>query len=141
MSLQWSLSREIPASTAEVVGGLLDEDSFYRYVGDHFDELLPDESVFESLYQETGRGAVSPLLLSLVTIFQSMEKVPDRMAAKLVATRLDWKYACHLPLGYPGFHFTVLYGFRKRLKGNEQERLIFEEILNKLKELRRERDF
>jgi transposase len=137
MSLQWSLSQEVPESTisAKTVGTLLEEDDLYLYIGNHFNELLPDESVFEPMYCETGRGAVPPQLLFLVTIFQFLEKVPDRMAAKLIASRLDWKYACHLPLDYPGFHFTVLHGFRDRLKENDQDRALFEEIVGKLVDL------
>ena len=42
------------------------------------------------------------LVLSMVTLFQYIEQVPDREAADAVRTRLDWKYALHLPIDYPG---------------------------------------
>ena len=132
MSLQWELSREIPADTAQIGQKVLSEENIYRQIGDRFQEILPEEDVFEELYERTGRGAISPLLLALVTVFQMMEKVPDRVAAAWVASRIDWKYALHLPLGYAGFHFTDLLAFRKRLLAHNQERLVFEQVLLKL---------
>ncbi|MBM4429970.1 MAG: IS1182 family transposase [Chloroflexi bacterium] len=135
MSLQWELSRDVPEDTATVGRMILREDNPYRQIGDRFDELLPEENVFGPMYAETGRGAISPLLLSLVTVFQMWEKVTDRYAAEMVAARIDWKYALHLPLLYRGFHFTDLYAFRVRLLEHGEERLVFEQILAKLKAL------
>ena len=44
-----------------------------------------------------------------------------RAAAEFVASRIDWKYAPHLPLDYPGFHWTDLLAFRNRLREHQQE--------------------
>jgi len=135
MSLQWELSRDVPEDTAAVGRTIFKEGHPYRQIGDHFDQLLPEENVFGPMYAETGRGAISPLLLSLVTVFQMLEKLADRYAADMVAARIDWKYALHLPLLYSGFHFTDLYAFRVRLLEHGEERLVFERILAKLKAL------
>lgn len=135
MSLQWFLPREVPADTARVGETLFPETNVYRLLGDHFNELFPEESLFAPMYVETGRGALPPLLMALVTVFQMLEKVPDRLAAQQVVSRMDWKYALHLPLTYRGFHFTDLSAFRQRLFDHAQERLLFEQLLLKLKEL------
>jgi hypothetical protein len=55
-----------------------------------------------------------PLLMALVTVFQFLEKVPDRSVAERVLSRIDWKYALRLPLGYAGFHFTDWYALQVR---------------------------
>jgi transposase len=94
---------------------------------------MPTEERFAPLYSERGRGAISPLLLALVTVFQMLEKVPDRAAARYVVTRFDWKYALHLPLGYTGFHFTDLSAFRERLLQHGQERWLFDYLIEQLK--------
>ena len=133
MSLQWQLSRKVPEDTARVGHAILKEGNIYRQIGDRFDALFPEEEVFASLYDTQGRGAIPPLLMALVTVFQMLEKVPDRMAAEWVVSRLDWKYALHLPLGYTGFHFTDLYAFRQRLLAHGQERLVFDQVLENLK--------
>ncbi len=135
MSLQWHLSRDVPKDTAKIGQTILGESNPYRQIGDRFNELFPEEDVFGEMYEVTGRGAISPLLLALVTAFQMLEKAPDRLAAEWVVSRIDWKYALHLPLTYTGFHFTDLYAFRQRLLEHQQERLMFEQLLLKLKAL------
>jgi transposase len=135
MSLQWSVSREVPPDTAAIGQVVLKAESVYRQIGDHFDALFPQDSEFAFMYDEQGRGAIPPLLVGLVTAFQMLEKVPDRAAAEFVASRIDWKYALHLPLNYPGFHWTDLLAFRNRLREHQQERLLFDQILAKLQGL------
>jgi len=135
MSLQWALNRAVPEDTAALGQVILRPDNIYRQLGDRFNDLFPEESVFAPLYEETGRGAIAPLLTSLVTVFQMMEKVPDRLAADYVISRIDWKYALHLPLTYTGFHFTDLYAFRVRLYEHQEERLVFDQLLAKLNAL------
>ncbi len=135
MSLQWSLSREVPQDTATLGQRIFPPTLVYRQIGDRFDQLFPLEALFAPLYDPQGRGAISPLLLGLVTVFQMLEKLPDRTAAEYVVTRLDWKYALHLPLEYAGFHFTDLSAFRARLLTHHQERLLFDQLLTRLKAL------
>jgi hypothetical protein len=40
--------------------------------------------------------------LYLVTIFQYVETLPDQLARETIRKRIDWKYALHVPLNYPG---------------------------------------
>jgi transposase len=132
MSLQWQLSREISADTMAIGQVLFPESDFYRQLGDRFNELFPEESAFEGLHAPTGPGVIPRLLLGLVTVFQMPNQAPDRRAAAWVVSRLDWKYALHLPLTYTGFHFSNLNHFRTLLVQNQQERRLFEELLAKL---------
>jgi len=132
MSLQWALSREVPEDTGKLGRQLLGSSNIYRQIGDRFKEIFPEEEVFASMYKRGGRGAISPLLMSIVTVFQMMERVADRTAAELVVSRIDWKYALHLPLTYAGFHFTDLLAYRQRLLEHGQERLVFDQLLQKM---------
>lgn len=134
VSLKWKLSRSVPEDTARC-GKLFPEDGLHRTIGDRFGELFPDESAFASLYCTTGRSAISPLLLALVTVLQMLERVPDRTAAEWVVSRMDWKYALHLPLDYPGFHHTALHAFRQRLLAHGEEALVFDRLLSRLQEM------
>jgi transposase len=124
----------IPADTAGVGQKLLPPTNPYRVIGDHLADLL-DDAQFAALYDTTGRAALSPALLALVTLFQFMENIPDREAAEQVVVRLDWKYALHLPLDDAGFDFSCLCYFRRRLLEHAQERLVFEQILGKIQAL------
>jgi transposase len=121
---------EIPADIAAVGQKLLPPTNPYRVIGDHLADIL-DDAHFADLYDSTGRAAISPSLLALVTLFQFMENIPDREAAEHVVVRLDWKYALHLPLDDAGFDFSCLCYFRRRLLEHAQARLVFEQILGK----------
>jgi IS5 family transposase len=81
------------------------------------------------MYSKVGRGAIHPVVLSLVTVFQYQENIPDRAAAQWAVARMDWKYALHMPLDWKGFHYADLCNFRKRLLKYEAERLIFDKVL------------
>jgi len=125
---------EMPAAIAAVGQTLLPESNPYRVIGDHLADVL-DDAHFAALYETTGRAAISPSLLALVTLFQFMENSPDREAAEQVVVRLDWKYALHLPVTYAGFDFSCLCYFRRRLLEHAQERLVFEQILGQIQAL------
>jgi transposase len=130
MSLQTDCWREeIPVDTAEVGQAILAADDPYRRVGEEVGDFL-HLSDFAALYSALGRRAIAPIILSLVTIFQYLENLPDREAARWAVMRLDWKYALHVPLTWLGFHFTTLHYFRARLLEQGQERLIFDKVLN-----------
>ncbi len=129
MSLQRPLCRFVPDDTAQLCQPLMQAGSPYRLIGDSYDEFVPYEDKFAVMYKDTGRGAVSPVLLSLVTVLQMLENVADRTAADYVVMRLDWKYALHLPLSYAGFHFSVLSDFRQRLMEHGKERLVFDYLV------------
>lgn len=129
MSLQadcWQ--EEIPVEVAEIGQAILEEEDPYRLVGDEVQEVLSLED-FAHLYSEEGRGAICPIILGLVVIFQFLENIPDREAAKWAKVRLDWKYALHVPLRWKGFHYSTLSNFRRRLLEQGEERLLFEKVL------------
>jgi transposase len=110
----------IPEETLNLGHTLLDEDNLYRKIGDEYAELIKDED-FASMYSNTGQAAYSPARLSLVTVLRAMEHLSDRVALRMVRTRIDWKYALHLPLEDDGFDASVLSEFRSRLVNNQAE--------------------
>lgn len=129
MSLQEDCWREeIPGEVAEIGRAILDADDPYRLIGDEVGEMLSLED-FAPLYSKEGRGALCPIILGLIVIFQFLENIPDREAAKWAKVRLDWKYALHVPLRWAGFHYSSLSYFRQRLLAQGQERLLFEKVL------------
>lgn len=128
MSLQCKWNKQIPVDTAQVGRAILAEHDPYRLVGDGVNEFLRLEE-FASLYSKLGRGAVCPIILSLVTVFQFLENLPDREAARRAVTGIDCKYALHVPLTWRGFHFSDLSNFRQRLLEHGAERLVFDKVV------------
>ena len=134
MSLQVREAGAIPAEIKAWGEARLAPENVYRVLGDQLADLVRDEE-FAELYEATGRHAISPAVLALVTLFQYLEQVPDREAASMVVTRLDWKYALHLPLLGRGFDYSDLCHFRARLVAHQAERLVFEAVLGRIEGL------
>jgi transposase len=94
--------------------------------------IYSDEQ-FADLFPVRGQPAEAPWRLALVTIFQFMERLPDRQAADAVRSRLDWKYALSLELTDPGFDHTVLSEFRSRLVGHGAEERLLDTLVEVFK--------
>ena len=111
----------------------LADDSVYRVVAECVNEFQSDGD-FKDWYAIEGRPGINPVILSLVTIFQFLEKLPDRAAAQMAVMRLDWKYALRQHLDWPGFHYSDLCNFRKRLMDHGGDSLVFERLLAYLRD-------
>jgi len=105
-------------------------ENLYLGFGDHFSKIFAGID-FERL-DASGEKPTSLLsLLALVTIFQYAERLPDRLAADAVRTRMDWKYALRLGVTYPGFDPLFLFEFRQRLLHNGEGQMVFYEMLKR----------
>jgi transposase len=134
MTLRDRGPQEMPEDIGAIGEQVLGAADPYRVIGEQLADIVRDEQ-FAALYEPTGRRSVWPSVLALVTLFQFLEDLPDREAARAVVVRLDWKYALHLPVGYRGFDFSCLSYFRRRLVGHEQSRLVFETVLDRVRAL------
>jgi len=101
----------VPEDTRTWGENHLESDNPYRIIGEQLFSFISCDEL-ASMYSDIGRPSINPVILSLVTVFQFLENVPDRVAALWVKIRLDWKYALHLPLHDPGFHYSDLCNFR-----------------------------
>lgn len=134
MSFKPQPPRPMPEDLAVIGAKVLAADSPYRLIGDQLYAHY-DEADFADLYSAEGKPAISPVILSFVTAFQYMENLPDRAAAEGLRVRIDWKYALHLPLDYPGFDYSVLSEFRDRLMEHGAETRVLEQLLQQLQAL------
>jgi transposase len=134
MSLKVRPPWPMPAETADVGKGLLKEESPYKLVGDQLFYKIREQD-FADLYSIEGKPGISPVILAFVSVFQFMEKLPDRQAAEAMRMRMDWKYALHLPLKYEGFDFSVLSEFRDRLLKHDAEGWVFDTLVNEFREM------
>ncbi len=101
----------IPNDTARVVSAVYGEGNLYRTVGDQANLLFADINLADL----DASGGVSPEytpILALLTIFQFTEDLPDHRAVDALRTRMDWKYALHLPLNNSVLDFRKLCNFR-----------------------------
>ena len=104
----------IPAETAQAVGSVFGKGNIYVMIGDQLDRLFATVDLAQ-LNRSSTKPRYILLVYGLVTLFQFMECLPDRRAAAALHSRLDWKYALHLPLNHPGMTAYTLCEFRRQV--------------------------
>ncbi|HEX9359639.1 MAG TPA: transposase, partial [Streptosporangiaceae bacterium] len=135
MSMQPKPWPEVPAVTARVAKRAFGKQgSLPIRIRDQLGSWYEDAE-FAGAYPVRGKPGISPAQLAMVTVLQFTENLTDRQAADAVRGRVDWKYCLGLELADPGFEFTVLSGFRDRLLAGAAERVIFDALLARLREL------
>ena len=132
MSLKIQPPWPMPAETGRIGKVLLEEKNAFRLIGDRLFDTL-DEMEFADLYSVEGKPGISPVILAFVSVFQFMEKLPDRQAAQSLRLRMDWKYALHMPLEYEGFDYSVLSEFRDRLIEGKADKRVFEKLVAEIR--------
>jgi transposase len=90
------------------------------------------EELAQCYDQGNGRPGVEPVVLLGVSIFQFLERVPDRQAVEMVKYHLGWKLALNLSLNDRGFHSTTLVNFRQRLLENDKGHVAFQAVIEAL---------
>jgi transposase len=124
----------VPKETARVAKAAFPKGTTYMTMRDELGAIFEDED-FTHLFPSRGQPAMAPWRLALVTIMQFAEGLSDRQAADAVRARIDWKYALSLELADPGFDASVLCEFRSRLLEGDSERLLFDHLLEKYREM------
>jgi hypothetical protein len=97
--------------------------------------MLRDED-FDALYKEGGRPPVSPRILALATVMQTVDRIPDREAAYDASVRLDWQVIFGVQPGWESFDPSLLTVFRRRMLDHPQVKDIFDRVLERLVELK-----
>jgi transposase len=125
---------EVPEATARVARAAFPKGALAIRIRDELGCWYEDPD-FAAVYPVRGRPGISPAQLAMVTVLQFTENLTDRQAADAVRGKIDWKYCLGLELADDGFEFTVLNGFRERLSAGGAERVVFDRLLARLKEL------
>jgi transposase len=124
----------LPADTLCAAKSVFHIENLYLVIGDQLDPLFGDLNPDE-LDAFSARPAGVPFTLAMLTIFQFAEDLPDHQAAMAVRTRMDWKYALHLPMDYPGIDHSELREFRQWLRLDPGGQRVFQRMLTRLARL------
>jgi transposase len=133
MSLKPSVIAPIPAETVRVARAAFPKGNLYLSMRDELGTLFEDAE-FVGLFPSRGQPALAPWRLALITVMQFLENLSDRQAAEAVRSRIDWKYALGLELTDSGFDYSVLSGFRERLIVSNKQSLMFDRLLELLRD-------
>jgi transposase len=128
MSVRFEATIPVPEETAQVARAAFPKGNRYLEMRDVLGPIYDDQS-FAPLFSPTGRPAEAPWRLALITVMQFSEGLSDRQAADAVRARIDGKYSLSLPLSDPGFHYSVLSEFRRRLVSGQAEHLLLDTLL------------
>src|ERR1700754_2601696 len=123
----------VPERTAVIARRAFPKGSLPMRVRDRLQEVFSDEP-FAEAFGVRGAPALSPGVLTLVTVLQFAEDLTDRQAAAMAVRAIDWKYALGAELTDTGFDASVLSRFRARLADNGMERVVFDRLLEHCKE-------
>jgi len=118
-----------------VMKNFLDENDPMMIFSREIHPLFNDKD-FEECYSKIGRKGKSPAFLAMITLLQWKESLSDMETMNAVKKWLDWKIALHLPVNADyQFDSSTLCVFRKRLKENNMMSIVFDKILNKIRDL------
>ena len=133
MSLNPQPIPPVPEETILVAVAAFPKGNIYLRLRDELGVFYTDCD-FDNLYSVNGQPGYAPWRLAMVLVMQFLENLSDRQAAEAVRGRIDWKYALSLELTDPGFDFTILNSFRKRLIKQEALAQILEKMLQRFQE-------
>ena len=133
MSLKPSLIEAVPSETIRVARAAFPKGTLYLSMRDELGSLFEDAD-FTTLYPRRGQPAFAPWRLALITVMQFLENLSDRQTADAVRSRIDWKYALSLELTDSGFDYSVLSAFRERLLDNGRQSLLFDRVIELLRD-------
>ena len=119
----------VPSDTIKTARSILGRENFYLKVGDNWDSLFA--AAYASKY-ENGGGSQDWMFptLAVATILQYKEKLSDRQAEEASRLRVDWKYALHLSMHYPGLSRMMLCKYRQQVYHNYAWQREFQSILD-----------
>jgi transposase len=131
MSIRNELLPSLPRDTAQAAHAAFGQGNIYLTIGDRLDQLVGDVD-FARLDPASEQPVARLATCALVTLFQFVEGLPDRRAVEAMRTRIDWKYALHLPLAYRGLEPSALCRFRQRLLNDLVAQLVFQQVMDRL---------
>src|SRR5512144_2014504 len=122
----------VPADTARTAKMVYSNSNLYLSIGDRLPALIADIHLNGAYKEATSR--LGKPALTLVTFLQYLEKLSDRQAAEATSRCIDWKYALHLSMNYPGLEPVALCEFRQSLLHQPKRQQEFQRFLDRLQE-------
>src|SRR5512140_3732571 len=111
----------IPADIKRAARAVFSSSNFYIRVGEQVAAIFSEPGL-EHIAETSASLKAAPHFLPLVTFFQFVEGLTDAQAADAVRSRMDWKFALHLPLHLPIFSPEILCEFRRRVVTGPENR-------------------
>lgn len=112
----------IPKETKRSARAIFGRRNFYILAGEYLEIIL--DNIQSTFLLDTG------IIPPQITFFQFLEGLTDAQAIEAVRTRLDWKFALHLPVYPPALHERMLCEFRQRTFNDLQYQREFQMLVD-----------
>jgi len=131
MLVQTNEILSIPNETVRAARAVFSRKNFYIRVGEQLEFILKDIQQ-ESLSDLPKTSRAGGALLPLTTFFQFVEGLTDLQAMDAVRTRIDWKYALHLPVNTLSFRENSLCEFRQKIIHDRASQCEFQKMVDRM---------
>lgn len=125
----------LPEDTRRAASTLYGNGNLYLRLGDQANTLL--ENLFLEESKNGGfvsRIPESTLQCALLTVFQYIEELANQPMLEALRSRVDLRYALHLPLNSPSLNPQELCEFRQQLLSDPARLSVFQKLLDRLTE-------
>ena len=139
MTIQHKIIPPIPRETLRSARAVFGAGNFYIWVGDHLETIL-DEIQLDYFAGEIKSSLSEGAILPLVTYFEFVESLTDFQATDAIRTRIDWKYALHLPMNPPILHRMALCEFRRMVLADSVSQHEFQKLVDRINEFNSQTD-
>lgn len=121
----------LPVDTAQAAQSVFGREHPYLKLGEALELIVRGLTIPSSHLSD---AFISNTLYpyAFVTALQYWEYLTDRQMAEATRTRLDMKYALHLPLNFPGIEASTLCEFRKHVLADVKALEVLEAIVQQL---------
>lgn len=118
----------VPGDTARAAKTMFGEGNVYIRLGEHINDLFPpmEQMTHETPCEKLAWTNILPILVAL----QFAEELTDRQMLEALRTRVDLKYALHLPMNYPAPPPNMLCECRQQLRSDLASRQAFQNLLD-----------
>jgi hypothetical protein len=123
----------VPSDTIKAARAMMGLGNLFLKVGDSWAALLAGAPHINAEIGEASPSWMAPTL-AIAALLQSKEKLSDRQAEEASRLRVDWKYALHLSMYYPGLSRLMLCRFRQRVYHDPAWEQEFQSILDRFSE-------
>ena len=126
----------LPEDTLRAALALYGKGHPYLQLGGHLDELLVDLFPVDIKPYTTENNSLEiSIQRYLLTIIQFFEELSNTQMSEALRSRIDLKYALHMPLNSPNLDPNVLCEFRRDLISDPVKQLVLQILLKRLVEL------
>jgi transposase len=115
-----------------VYGAVVRKDHLLYKINELADFSFVNREMAQFYHEKLGRIAIEPEILARTMVVQYLYNWSDRVCADMVNNHITVKWFVGLGVDQEGFDFSLLSKYRKLLRENDKERMVFDAIVEQL---------